>query len=97
MVYVFQFHNGAKSRVLSESEASVCKDYVFTNAVLRSPFDGDFKILACVKSDIVYVKPLYKYDVSEFESLFGFYGHCCNFDTNKISKFYLSDCFVSTC
>lgn len=96
MVYKFRFNNGAKTRVLSESEASVCKDYDFTEALLESPFDGTFEILACVKDGIVYIKPVKKYDISEFESLFGFYGHCCNFDTTKISKFYLSDCSMKT-
>lgn len=97
MSITFRFTNDSILYQLSADAARACSgpEFAFVPSNVWYPIEGTFEVLSCIVGDWVYLKPVKKYDVSEFENIFGFYGHCCNFDPEKVTRVMASHCYIS--
>ena len=46
----------------------------------------NFKVLVCMNKNGLFMKPKKTYEITEFEEMFNFHGHCGDYDENKVIK-----------
>lgn len=96
MSATFSFKRESILHQLSPDAARACSgpEFDFVPSNVCNLIEGTWEVLSCIVDGWVYLKPVKAYDVAEFENIFGFYGHCCNFDPEKITKVLASHCHI---